>query len=592
MIHGQSVRRTLSNAAGLWVIAAVSCIALPLTSASAQSNSAASTVTSDPVLASWKNQASVAACAQCHLRGANEFAGEDSATFSRLTELQFWLQNDKHAIARRRVEPLSKNALLEQAELISERLDGPLPADWLGESNVLSKRICDKLGYEVTTVEGYRKFQENCMTCHGGYRGDATEKLGFERPVLDPFTSQPGISCNYCHQVGNQTQWIAKHGVPDAAKSWRTQTPAQKLALGMRDLVNATNQSDLCLDCHIGNRKQNQFVTHEMYAAGHPPLPSIELQTFCDQMPGHWQSLSQLHDSLAKSPTRDAYFAVNFPGLIPNSKGIDGGKMYWNTRQMLIGAIVARMKSTELYVDAAVDDAWADYALYDCAACHHELQIPSVRQYRGYPAAPGRPRQHEWPQSLLHTALLFSQVAEAPNSLEQLMQTQFGETPFGDPRQIAGTAVRLNRALESALRAAQQKPIDAAMARNVLLSLARTNENQLVTYDAARQIAWAMQLVAQEMSDEGSPLSPEIQSLIDSLSSHESDPAADAGGTGIDTKLPSGRQVFIYPRNLQADLARRAKYDRTEFVNRLRELNRKITNSPRSASLMITRPQP
>ncbi len=39
-------------------------------------------------------------------------------------------------------------------------------------------------------------------------------------------------------------------------------------------------------------------MTHEMYAAGHPPLPSVELQTFCEEMPQHWQTPRELYDSL------------------------------------------------------------------------------------------------------------------------------------------------------------------------------------------------------------------------------------------------------------------------------------------------------
>ena len=35
------------------------------------------------------------------------------------------------------------------------------------------------------------------------------------------------------------------------------------------------------------------MVTHEMYAAGHPPLPGFEIATFCSQMPPHWESAAE-----------------------------------------------------------------------------------------------------------------------------------------------------------------------------------------------------------------------------------------------------------------------------------------------------------
>ncbi len=541
--------------------------------AHAQDSGPPADAASDLVLQSWKKQDAVALCVECHYNPPDNPLLRDEATnFSRRTELKFWLDRDKHAIARRRVEPLSKAELLQQAEAISENLQSNVPPDWFGQSNVLSRRICDKLEYEVTTTEGYKKFQQNCMTCHGGFRDNPNEKVGFDRPLADPISSQPGISCNYCHQDGDSIAWIKEHGVQDAAKAWRTKLPEEKLALGMRDLVNTSKQADLCLDCHVGNRANNQFVTHEMYAAGHPPLPSVEVQTFCEQMPQHWQSLSQLHDALATSPTRDPYFAANFPELFPNAQNVDAGKMYWNTRKMLLGAIAARIKTVNLLTESATEDRWGDYALYDCAACHHELQTPSARQQRGFPGAPGRPRQTEWPESLLNTALLFSRAFEAPRAFEKELQLEFSRQPFGDAVKVSGIARQLSESLDAARRAAQRKPIDAAMAKNVLLALARTNESQLLTYDSARQVAWGMQLVADEMKQEGSPLSPQIQTLIDSLSNG-------ASGTGIETILPAGRQVFIYPKNLEEDLQRRANYDRTVFVQRLRQLNGIIARS-------------
>ena len=32
----------------------------------------------------------------------------------------------------------------------------------------------------------------------------------------------------------------------------------------------------MCLSCHLGNAREGRVVTHEMYAAGHPPLPGFE----------------------------------------------------------------------------------------------------------------------------------------------------------------------------------------------------------------------------------------------------------------------------------------------------------------------------
>lgn len=555
----------------------------------AQADGAPAALQSDPVFKSWKNQPSVAGCASCHYQGGNEFSGDDATRFSRLNELREWLQRDKHAIARRRVEPLSSQELLEQAVPIAEELGGAVPEDWLGASNVLSKRICDKLGYEVSTTEGYRRFRENCLTCHGGYQGDGgeEERSGFDRPTpLDPLASQPGISCNYCHQEGDNSEWIAKHGIPTAATTWRTLPPEEKRSFGMRNLVQPAQQASLCFDCHIGNRDQGQFVTHEMYAAGHPPLPSIELQTFSDQMPRHWRPLSDLHESLAGTETRDEYFTVNFPELLANAKKVDAGGMYWNTRSMLIGAIAARVKMLDVVTDSAAADRWADYSLYDCAACHHELREPSLRQQRGYPGAPGRPRQHEWPEPLLTTALRFARLQTPTQALEKELEAQFAKQPFGLPGDVVPVANRLQTSLEAAIQAARGIPVDADMARRILISLAQTPGEQLVTYDSARQVAWAMRLVAGELAAEGSPLDAETGALIASLDQPE--PGAES--TGIATTLPAGRQVFIYPENLQADLHRRAEFDPEVFIRRLRQVGQALVAlRPASAETVTTK---
>src|SRR5207248_334113 len=41
------------------------------------------------------------------------------------------------------------------------------------------------------------------------------------------------------------------------------------------------------------NVKEGKIVTHEMYAAGHPPLPGIEIATFGDALPRHWETLTE-----------------------------------------------------------------------------------------------------------------------------------------------------------------------------------------------------------------------------------------------------------------------------------------------------------
>ena len=44
-----------------------------------------------------------------------------------------------------------------------------------------------------------------------------------------------------------------------------------------------------CATCHVGSPADGKFVTHEMYAAGHPPLPPLEVMTFSRDQPMHYK---------------------------------------------------------------------------------------------------------------------------------------------------------------------------------------------------------------------------------------------------------------------------------------------------------------
>ena len=514
----------------------------------------------DPVLDAWAEQASVYECTTCHIEPRQALRGPE-VSFSRQNELRFWLDNDKHAIARRRVEPLT-------FEEVREQTSAGVPEDWVGPSNVLSRRICDKLGFKVDEKEGYEAFRDACLTCHGGYR-EESDKQAFAKKE-DGSLSQPGISCNYCHQVEAKepkTDWVKNHGVQGQDKAWRMLPPDQKAAQGMRDLVNTANQAQNCYDCHIGNRDKKMFVTHVMYAAGHPPLPGIELETFCSSMPQHWQGESTLHKSLTEAgfEQTDAYFKTNFPTMFEGDRlqTSPPAKVYWNSRKIIVGAVAARLQTVELMVKSTTPERWADYSLYDCAACHHELREPSGRQERGYVGAPGRPRQAEWPETLMNVALVVAgtDVQAKVAAAEAKLAVAFAQTPFGDPAVVEPIAIELHAHLIEALDRVQSKPISGNGAREIIRRLALTPKEDLLVYDSARQVVWAIQVIAAELVEKGEPLPDELAAKVAGLS--------ETSATGIDVELPAGRQTFIYAENLNKDLEHRAKYSPDALSERL-----------------------
>ncbi len=554
---------------------------------------------SDPVYMSWVAQAKVSACVDCHTEGPNlaAIAGGQSAkmsAFSRREEMERWVTLDKHTIARRRVEPYRADQ--EEAELnamidrlleqqsgtiaalkakgmeldASKLLPRDVPEDWMGDSNILSRRICDKLGYDVSKASGYERFRDNCLTCHGGYQDGES---GFT--FADKGQEQIGIDCLYCHQQGENSAWVLSH--LDADK-WRLLPPEVKTAAGMRDLVNTSVQAAVCLDCHVGNRDRNMFVTHEMYAAGHPPLPAVELQTFCKEMPQHWQTPSQLYQSLASFPGRDIYFQTNYPGVV--TPATTAGDTYWNTRKLLLGALAARQQSLDLVIDSATAHQWADYSLYDCASCHHELQSDSRRQQRGFPAAPGRPRQPEWPDSLRNIAYRFygGRGPQGQGTWQQLLQLEanltdrFAEQPFGDPDQVRSAAQALRDEVSKAADGVARLPFGAPAARGVLKLLTQASADDLLTYDAARQVVWSIQVVTGELQDKGEPLPEGFSEIVETL--------GDPQTTGVLSRMPSGRKQFIYPTSLQGDLERRAAFDPERLTAQLEKLQALLAKPP------------
>ncbi|EMI44354.1 multiheme c-type cytochrome [Rhodopirellula sp. SWK7] len=546
---------------------------------------------SDPVYMTWVSEPAVAACIQCHFDGpglAVIASGQASQlnAFSRRQEMDAWVSQDKHTIARRRVEPLSEEDLetdlldlydrlqTRADEVVAEyqrkgiRLDASqigltgVPEEWFGTSNVLSRRICDKIWGEgkVQTPEGYAQFREACLTCHGGVTGEESRGEG----VLTK--NSIGIDCLFCHQEGEQVAWQKKHFDSDA---WRLAPPEVKRSLGMSDLVNTAYQASLCLDCHVGNRDRNMFVTHQMYAAGHPPLPSVEVQTFSERMPQHWQSPSTLYENLSEDASRDPYFKLNYPGVVGRDAEL-AGKTHWDTRKVFIGALIARQKAVQLMVQAARSADWGDYALYDCAACHHELQTESRRQQRyltsSRPNTPGRPRQHEWQSVLLDVAYRLGGKAgyEKIERLEDRLAQCFDEQPFGSPMSVAEVGGLLIAEIGELIDAVQARPFNASLTRVALKVIAETDGSHMLTYDAARQIVWAVDVMVAESQRVDGSVSKSVQTTVSQL--------LDSELTGLDTKLPAGRKQFIYPDYLRVELKRRAQFNPDALVNLLHRL--------------------
>lgn len=319
--------------------------------------------------------------------------------FIKLHEGVIWDKQDMHSQAFARLDPNKpENTIARQMQ------------------QNLAKMHSDQKDYLITN-------DNQCLACH------ATD-LDPKAPIAGKqFQTEFGVGCEACHGAGNK--YIGEH----FQGSWHDMTPAQKTEKGLVDLRDPATRTDVCVACHVGNIKQGKFVTHEMYAAGHPPLPAFELVTFSRDEPAHYHQPKNV--ALESLDPKKALTNYHYR---PNSVECS------DARNLAVGSVGTMKAYTELIADAAAKakpDEVLDFALFDCYACHHELKIPSFRQARGYKGAPGRPTLAAWPGESTRVLLKslegvegFDKARASFEAANAEMQKAIELRPFGSPTDV------------------------------------------------------------------------------------------------------------------------------------------------------------
>ena len=222
---------------------------------------------------------------------------------------------------------------------------------------------------------------ENCLTCHAVDTGRSENRF--------TGVDSNGIGCSACH--GLSKQWQSKHYESESGQKveWREWSIESKTAAGLKNLRDPMTKANLCASCHVGNPQQKKVITHEMYAAGHPPLPPFELLTFMDDQPRHWGTPFELEYFKSLDSSKQSLFSFK----------AEEGKAGYAARHFAAGAIAALRAEVSLHAFDAKSlpsHAGLDYARFDCYACHHDLKIDSDRQRRGFDGPPGRPPVKAW----------------------------------------------------------------------------------------------------------------------------------------------------------------------------------------------------
>ncbi len=411
-------------------------------------------------------------CFNCHLNGIPKSDDPNYEAFRALfpdtdnwvlrKELAIWLKDDKHAQAF--------------TSLLNER----------------SKNMGMLMG-----TEAHR--DRRCLACHTGYPLAAISgepgKLVDEKAVVSPNVAQ-GVSCEGCHAPSGD--W----SLPHRKKSeWRFQPASEKWEkFGYADLRSPANRTRICLSCHLGNAAEGKVVTHEMYAAGHPPLPGFELANFSTQMPKHWRDFGDKEDSL-----REEFLKENKDHAYGQTFDV---KNLNETNSLLIAALVGfseNLKLASSIVDGKVSAAiekptWPELAQFECYSCHHDLKDKSWRQVRKLRGAPGRPQIRSWPTPLARLAVKHAGEDEKRfDDLCQKVADLLNAQPFGS-REGWDKLLKEAEWLDKVANEHQTKPPTSDKGLPILRDIVAIAVSDFWDYDSARQLVWAAKSVRTELS--------------------------------------------------------------------------------------------
>lgn len=424
-----------------------------------------------------------ATCKGCHnVPAASPAPIPGTKDFIRLDEWTIWEADDKHSIA--------------YTNLKTER----------GQRMATLLHVADVTKPEV-----------GCLGCHSASAGEVANR----NPQGAAYDPSEGVSCENCH--GPYSGWAAEHLTP----KFRTLPAADWAKVGFTEMRTPEGKAEKCLSCHIGNVEEGKVVTHEMYAAGHPPLPSIEVATFANAIPRHWWLHAERRDEKIKK-----------------ALGYEEGQLE-QTKLAIVGAAVALRTSLKLLADeartpektGAPGQEWPDYARFDCWSCHHDLKRDGWRQARGYKdGPPGRVPVNEWPLALVELGIdrliLEDKAAEALRldlrGHEMALRDQVNIRPFGRKVDVAEQAEAYAKWTDVLIKRLGASKFDKGVAMTLLRKLVERAETSTPDYDSARIVAWTIKLLVDELGV-ALPRRAEIVAIVDKLDA------------GLKLNLPSGR---------------------------------------------------
>jgi len=399
--------------------------------------------------------------------------------------------------------------------------------------NEQSQQMARLLGFvDETTKEPNVHRDRRCLSCHSSVPIEQMELQGeiTGTETLEDPRYTIGVSCEGCHgpagrdKSGATIGWGSAHASPgddsgSAKSQWRFLSAKDKFdRFGYWDIRSPATQARICLSCHLGNAAQKKIITHEMYAAGHPPLPSFELSQFVRQMPRHWRRFDEKPEGV-----RLAYQKQKQALVQPQEQtAVDfDADEFAITRATLVSSLVAFEESLRLTADLIDVNPEPEFqpelANYACFACHHELVRDGWRKSRRLTSTPGRPTLHDWPMTLatiVDESLPADVGAIGVKSNYAAVSAALNSQPFGKRDDLTLATRKLADALAKSTEKLVVSRLKEADTRQLLKNLASYGAGTNVDYDSARQLVWASERLLTQLA-ERHPMQPiELQNPV------------------------------------------------------------------------------
>lgn len=462
-----------------------------------------------------------ASCMECHSKPSAARKESGALDFVLMIESGIWRTHDKHAQAF---------AVLEgpRGMKMAELLVG------LDQAKYDALQDADK-------IKTWRDM--GCLNCHGmdNLSGVNESKVAAEEKLKVRLDPREGVSCAGCHGPSIDKYTLAEKERPDGAKSgwlgdhqvkaWRNRSALSKYNAGMRNLRDPSVRAELCMSCHVGSAPEGRVVSHSMMAAGHPPLPPIEIASFSRNEPQHWRNTKDvkwINDNKNNANVAASYYtkyndvSQSRFALIGNVVAVretlklahdranfaDDSKPEFAWPELFIGAKPTNAK-------AQAEERWAEVALAhsDCYACHHDLKYPGYRQNRGFGyfipgldaarVTPGRPIVRSWPLAGLVAASAFTgkDLKTIQGDLNELARVTSAR-PFGNPTAMRDTIKKFVTNSDTLIAELETADFDRAKLLKISQALcdAYTAPGAgAPDYETARQIAGMLRVFASEL---------------------------------------------------------------------------------------------